>query len=881
MYLAGGSFAVGVIHAGVCPEHFREATLFGLFFAAVAVAQLLWAATVIRRVSRSVLTTGIALQLSAAAVWLASRTTGLPVGPERWHREGIGVLDVVSTLIEVVVALGAIRMLAGDRLPSLVAVARRTFRRLWRWLPEGGVLPDDVWAQRHRAILIVLWLHFPGLMVFGLLRGLSSLEMVVHGVILLTTSLAATLVHRRRPATVLTAVALLTCSAVLVRMSGGVIEMHFHYFVMVGVVTLYQDWWPFLIAIAYVVVQHGLAGIIDPSAVYNHAEAVDHPWEWAGIHGLFVLAMSSAGVASWRLNESFLGHVTERQHQLDGALSLLTATLDATADGILVVDVDGRISSYNERFVDMWGIPRDILASRDDERAIAFVLSQLRDPDAFVAKVRELYAQPESESHDVLEFVDGRIVERYSTPQRVDGQIVGRVWSFHDVTERARLEVELAHQAFHDSLTSLANQALFRDRVTHALARTARQPASLGVLFVDLDDFKTINDSLGHSVGDELLVAVGERLCNNLRVTDTAARLGGDEFAVLIEDAKDADDVVASAERIVMALRQPFHAGGRDVHIHASVGIALAGEGATCDHLLRNADLAMYTAKRQGKDRCALFEAEMHEAALARLELEADLRRGLAEDELVVHYQPIVDTITQRTVGTEALVRWDHPERGVLPPSAFIPLAEETGLIVELGRQVLLSACMQTRAWQQSGAPSDLYVSVNLSARQLQARDLVADVGECLTMSGLAPSCLVLEITETAMMQDIDAAITQLHALKSLGLRIALDDFGTGYSSLSYLQRLPVDLLKIDRAFVAAVDGPEGEDSFANTILSLARTLHLPAIAEGVETASQAAALVRLGCELAQGYLYARPSPAQDVAFVPAASANVGASGPA
>jgi len=371
-------------------------------------------------------------------------------------------------------------------------------------------------------------------------------------------------------------------------------------------------------------------------------------------------------------------------------------------------------------------------------------------------------------------------------------------------------------------------------------------------------------------------------LAHNLRirVTDTAARLGGDEFAVLIEDAADEKDVVSSAERLVRALREPFRAGDREVHIHASIGVALARDGATCDHLLRNADLAMYTAKRQGKDRYAVYESEMHEAALARLELEADLRRGLAEGELVVHYQPIVDTTTQRAVGTEALVRWEHPVRGTLAPAAFIPIAEETGLIVELGRQVLEAACVQTRAWQDQGESGELYVSVNLSARQLQARDLLADVAECLTRSGLAPSCLVLEITETAMMQDIDAAASQLHALKHLGLRLALDDFGTGYSSLSYLQRLPVDLIKIDRAFVADVDGPDGNASFANTILSLARTLHLPAVAEGVETEAQAAALVRLGCELAQGFLYARPGPAGDVRFSPEPSASIGACEP-
>jgi len=745
----------------------------------------------------------------------------------------------------------------------------------------------------------------------------------------------------------------------------------------VGVVTLYQDWWPFLIAIGYVVLQHGVAGVISPESVYNHQGAIDHPWQWAGVHGAFILAMSSAGIASWRLNEALLRAAVDREERLSEAqtvgrlgswewdlasdrvtgspefyrlmgvapdelvygeafgrvhpedadvarvdvhsasqkahagdfrvllpdgrvrwlygrtrvsaweggrpstvsgtvqditkrkqaeadlrqtLSMLGATLDATADGILVVDREGRIARFNQRFVEMWRLPEDILASRDDQRALAFVLDQVREPEPFLAKVQELYTQPEAESLDTLEFRDGRIFERSSKPQRVGGQTVGRVWSFRDVTERKRLEDELAHQAFHDSLTGLANQALFRDRVQHALTRTGRHDGRLAVLYLDLDNFKTVNDSLGHPTGDKLLVCVAERLRACLRAMDTAARLGGDEFAVLLEDLGSAADATGLADRLIAALQQPFTVADREVFIGASIGIALDGLGSNSDQLLRNADIAMYTAKRRGRGRYEIFQPEMHAAAVERLEIEADLRGALDRGELTLQYQPIVALDTGRISGVEALVRWRHPERGLLLPGAFVPIAEETGLIRELGRQVLVEACMQARRWQVDHPEIEPFtVSVNLSPRQLQADGLVEQITEALEASGLAPSNLVLEITEGAMMHDTEATIGKLHVLKALGVRLAVDDFGTGYSSLSYLQRFPIDILKIDRAFVSAIESATSKASLVRAIVSLAQTLGLQAVAEGVETAAQAEILADLGCALAQGYHFARP----------------------
>jgi diguanylate cyclase (GGDEF)-like protein/PAS domain S-box-containing protein len=849
------------------------------------------------------------------------------------------------------------------------------------------MLPDHVWARRHRGILILLWLHVPALFLYALVQGQTFGHSLFEAAsVAAFAATAITLRSQRRLSTVVVSLGLLTSSAVLVHLSGGLIEMHFHYFVIVGVVALYQDWRPFLIAIAYVVLQHGVAGVVDPTAVYDHAGAISHPWRFAALHGFFVLGMSGTGLVSWRLNESLLRATADREERLaeaqslaglgswemdlvtgkhvwsdelyrlfglepgdpdvapqtllsrvhpddqdavaawgaalgsgtpsaldfrnllpDGTvrwvhgrgavtdqrggapavvsgtiqditerkraeteihetLSLLNATLDSTADGILVVDGDGRMRSCNRKFVEMWRLSEQVLASGDDERALNSVLSQLKDPDVFVAKVRELYAQPEANSHDLIEFRDGRIIERHSQPQRVDGVPVGRVWSFRDITERVRLEQELAHQAFHDSLTGLANQALFRDRVTHALTRAVRRQTQLAVLFVDLDDFKTVNDSLGHTAGDALLVAVAERLRDCLRATDTAARLGGDEFALLVEDLRYQSDATELAERLLASLNEPFMVAGREIVVGASVGIAFDETRVTTGQLLRNADTAMYTAKRGGKRRYEIFETEMHTAAVDRLEIQADLRRALDRRELTLQYQPIFALGSGRISGVEALVRWPHPERGLLAPNVFIPIAEETGLICELGRQVLVEACTQASRWQRL-RPQDppLSMSVNLSPRQLQADDLISHITEALAVSGLDPSTLVLEITEGAMMHETEAIIARLEALKALGVKLALDDFGTGYSSFSYLQRLPIDVLKIDRTFIGTMDTDDTKSTLAQAIVSLARTMDLVSVAEGVETSAQAELLGRIGCDLAQGFYLARPMDADSV----------------
>ncbi len=453
-------------------------------------------------------------------------------------------------------------------------------------------------------------------------------------------------------------------------------------------------------------------------------------------------------------------------------------------------------------------------------------------------------------------------VENIATNLLDEPTVAGVVLNTRDVTDRKALEEQLTHQAFHDPLTNLANRALFRDRVEHALARTNREPHTVAVLFLDLDNFKTINDSFGHAAGDRLLVLAAERLQQCLRASDTAARLGGDEFAILIEDAPNSDTVTQVAERIAAALQRPFVMGEGEMFINVSIGIANTEGTESAEELLRNADVAMYTAKSRGKGLYAIFEQSMHVAVLERLELEADLRRAVERQELSVHYQSIVDLNSGRITGVEALLRWSHPRRGFVPPSVFIPIAEESGLIVPIGRWVLHRACWQARQWQlQYAGEPPLSVTVNMSARQVQQPGLVTEVADALRDSGLPPDNLVVELTESVLMANTEQTLDRLQDLRMMGVQIAIDDFGTGYSSLSYLQRFPIDVLKIAKAFVDRI-GPASDDAaLARVIIALGRTLRLRTVAEGIENGQQLAILRQLGCELGQGYFFAKPLP--------------------
>ncbi len=438
----------------------------------------------------------------------------------------------------------------------------------------------------------------------------------------------------------------------------------------------------------------------------------------------------------------------------------------------------------------------------------------------------------------------------------------GRTRALALVREKTR---ELSHQALHDALTGLPNRALVLDRAEQMLARVARRPGILvGALFVDVDGFKHVNDKLGHAAGDRLLKVIGERLQSAVRPQDTVGRLGGDEFVVLVEAPTGDTPPELLADRLIDILRQPVELedGRRIFSVTASIGLAV-GQYATPDDLLRDADLALYAAKAGGKDRYVLFDARLYENAEDSLELELDLSAAVAEQQFFLLYQPIFDLPTRRVIGVEALVRWRHPTRGIVPPNLFIPIAEENGLIVPIGRWVLEQACVQAAAW--SSERHALGISVNVSAYQLGRRSFADDVRRALRLSGLDPALLTLEITETTIMRDVAGASERLGEIKQLGVRVAIDDFGTGYASLSNLQRMPVDVLKVDRSFVAALNDGGQSRELLEAILGVGQALSLRVVAEGIETQSQMTTLEEMGCEMAQGFLMGRPSPPEAI----------------
>ena len=468
-----------------------------------------------------------------------------------------------------------------------------------------------------------------------------------------------------------------------------------------------------------------------------------------------------------------------------------------------------------------------------------------------------------------LQHRDGswRDVEAVYSSLIEDPSVQGTVLTIRDITERKALEEELKHQAFHDSLTGLANRALFHDRVEHALARQSRHRQPIAVLFLDLDDFKVVNDSLGHLAGDELLRAVADRLQGCLRTGDTAARLGGDEFAVLIEALTDPKEAAGLAERIISSLGTPVPLEGQEIFVRASIGYAVSDqETLNAEELLRAADVAMYAAKAAGKGGYQAYRPELHTEARGRLERTADLQRALEERQFVLHYQPIVALDNDELVGVEALIRWEHPTRGLLPPDEFLPLAEETGLIVPLGQWVLEQACLQVKRWQiDHPSQPRIRISVNLSARQLQQPDVVDEVARIVNQTGIDPDSLVLELPETVLLRDTDAMGAKLQELKGLGVQVAIDNFGTSYSSLSYLKRLPVDIVKVDKSFIDAIAEAPEDSAVIQAIVGLGRILHLQTVAGGVEAGSQSNQLRELGYHYGQGYYYSKPAEAQDI----------------
>jgi diguanylate cyclase (GGDEF)-like protein/PAS domain S-box-containing protein len=546
----------------------------------------------------------------------------------------------------------------------------------------------------------------------------------------------------------------------------------------------------------------------------------------------------------------------------------MNAITRSLGEGVIALDEDGTVTFANPAAESLLGWRRGEL--------VGTAIAESVDPDGrdLAAETPDWVHLPRLRAGETLRMEEHVVSRRDGRPLDValtaspvvrDGAVVGAVVVLRDVRDRKALEQRLVHQAFHDPLTGLPNRALFLDRLEHARARSLRDGTTQAVLFLDVDRFKVINDSLGHRIGDQVLQTVASRLVGVLRPSDTVARFGGDEFTVLLESVHDAGEAAQTAERVLRALQLPMVAGGRDVVVTASVGLAVAEPGNAPADLLAAADIAMYQAKSRGKNRYAVAAPDADERALARLDLETELRRALAEDELEVHYQPVVETGSGRLHGLEALVHWRHPMLGLLGPAHFMDVAEDTGLVLQLGEWVLEQACRAGVEWQRRHPTSPVVMAVNLSARQFSQPDLCDRVAEVLRTTGLDPSRLALEITETVVMDDTAATLATLRALKQLKVRLSIDDFGTGYSSLSYLKRFPVDAVKIDKSFVDGLESGPVDREIVQAVIRLATAVGMQTVAEGVETREQLASLRALGCTQVQGYLLSRPGSLEEV----------------
>jgi diguanylate cyclase (GGDEF)-like protein/PAS domain S-box-containing protein len=536
------------------------------------------------------------------------------------------------------------------------------------------------------------------------------------------------------------------------------------------------------------------------------------------------------------------------------------ALIRNTADVIAIVAADGRISYVTPTAERIFGLaPQDLIGQQLDDLVAFDDRARLRE---FLA--RDLASDGASanlEARVPRGDDKQRVVEIHGTNMDSEPAIGGRLLNLRDTTDRKGLEEQLKRMAFHDPLTLLANRSLFRDRVEHAVAVSRRNGRGVAVMFVDLDNFKKINDSFGHAQGDRVLHKSAQRLVKATRNGDTVARFGGDEFAVLLENLMGKEQVIEIASRIVETLQEPLDLPGADLRVAASVGVVFATPDDGVEELMRNADVAMYSAKAQGKGRYTVYEPAMQGAASKRQELEAEIDVALKESQFLLHYQPIVELHSGYLLGVEALVRWRHPKRGLLGPLEFIPVTEESGQIVTLGRWILAQACREVRVWQaRLPEGRQVRVGVNVSAVQLSRSDICADVQKALSLSEIDPGCLVIELTESVLMQNSEDVLATLNQLKKLGVRIAIDDFGTGYSSLSYLHRFPIDILKIDRSFVEQLGSIDEGTGLARAIITLGGTLGLEVVAEGIELEQQQRELIELGCVAGQGYYYARPA---------------------
>lgn len=550
--------------------------------------------------------------------------------------------------------------------------------------------------------------------------------------------------------------------------------------------------------------------------------------------------------------------VSERTNSLEKSLSITRATLESSADGIIVVDMDGKIIDYNSKFILMWDIDNQLIQHRNSAEIFNYLQANIIKPTNFFQTILKSANYLEEVVLEILNLTEHRIFECYTQPHKLNDHVIGRVWSFRDVTKRALLEKELKHQATHDALTGLPNRVLLEDRLAQSIAVSKRQKNNFAILFFDLDRFKLINDSLSHAAGDELLQCVAKRISKMIRAEDTLARLGGDEFVIIVPHIHPEQDIVKMAKNLIEKIHEPFHIKGHVVAISTSIGISIyPRDGETVQDLLKNADSAMYHAKACGSDQFQFYGSELNQQINNRFEFELELRQALKNNEFQLFYQPQFEIENNKLVGVEALIRWNHPTKGLLLPIEFVPFAESIGLIIPIGEWVLHNACKQIRAWQDAGFPP-IRVAVNITSQQLRQFNIVETIQSILAETGIEPQYLELELTENSIINN-PTVIEAINTLKKTGIHIALDDFGSGYSTLNYLRNLSLDRLKIDRSFVQNILINRGDEAIIQAIIDMAKGFNLEVLAEGVENDNQLKFLKDKKCGEIQGFYFSHP----------------------
>lgn len=579
----------------------------------------------------------------------------------------------------------------------------------------------------------------------------------------------------------------------------------------------------------------------DNIAVHQLAFALTKKWQ-----------LSKDAEKSFQLLEE---KVEQRTTELNESLSLVKATLDSASDGILVINNNEEVIDCNNKFLELMNSSGQQKLTKEN---VFVIISQLLEaPAAYIERIRAIKSWDENE-FIVLRLKNGKVYEQYSSPQIINDKVIGNVFSFRDVTERFRHEEALHYQATHDSLTQLPNRILMFDKLQQAIAHANQNKTKVGILFFDIDRFKVINDSLGHKVGDLVLQNIGMRLTSAVRKNDIVSRIGGDEFVVLITNLADVSFVYEIAKKLLVRINEPFSLASQTIIINASIGVSIyPDDGLTSSDLLKNADAAMYQTKSLGGNSYMHYTPEMDSQGVKYLEMEIELNNAVKHREFIIHYQPLIDLKTKQIIGAEALIRWAHPEKGLLGPHEFIPFAEKTGIITKIGDWVLKTACKQNKLWQNMGL-SKIVMSVNISNFQLKSEKIVENIKNILAETGLEPQYLELELTESYLITD-ETIVEKIKQIKKLGVRIALDDFGTGYSNFNYLKTIPVDKIKIDRSFIQDVYQDKDKESIVLAIMSLANSLNLQITAEGVESASDLNFLKIHECSSAQGYYFSKP----------------------